>query len=184
MQARNRTDTASNQLWETDIKYGYIHGEDRFFYILSINDVADRNIISHHIGLNCIGEDAARTLKITLLKRQLYEIENKPVIRSDNGSQFVSEIIEKACNQFNIEHERIPYKTPNMNAHIESYHRILEEECLSINEFATFADAYKTVNEFIRKYNTKRIHSSTKYIPPAEYFEYLRITGESVNVYL
>ncbi len=182
--ARNRTVTASNQLWETDIKYGYIHGEDRFFYILSIIDVADRNIISYHIGLSCTGEDVARTLKIALLKRQLYEVENKPVIRSDNGPQFISEIFEKACKQLNIEHERIPYKTPNMNAHIESYHRILEEECLSIHEFATFAEAYKTVNEFIKKYNTKRIHSSTKYMSPTEYFEYLQITGESINVYL
>jgi len=118
------------------------------------------------------------------LKRQLYEVENKPAIRSDNGLQFISETFENSCKQLNIEHERIPYKTPNMNADIESYHRILEEECLSINEFSTFAEAYKTVNEFIRRYNTKRIYSSTKYMPPAEYFEYLKITGESINIYL
>ncbi|MGG4147581.1 IS3 family transposase [Paenibacillus algorifonticola] len=31
--ARNRMITASNQLLETDIKYGYIAGEDRFFFI-------------------------------------------------------------------------------------------------------------------------------------------------------
>ncbi|WP_083852837.1 integrase core domain-containing protein [Caloramator australicus] len=166
------------------MKYGYINGEDRFFYIISIIDVADSNIISHHIGLSCTGEDAARTLKIALLKRQLYEVENKPAIRSDNGLQFISETFENSCKQLNIEHERIPYKTPNMNADIESYHRILEEECLSINEFSTFAEAYKTVNEFIRRYNTKRIYSSTKYMPPAEYFEYLKITGESINIYL
>ncbi|WP_080514935.1 MULTISPECIES: DDE-type integrase/transposase/recombinase [Eubacteriales] len=95
--ARNRTVKASNQLWETDIKYGYISGENRFFYILSFIDVADRNIISHHIGLSCTGEDVSRTLKIVLLKRQLYEAENKPVIRSDNGPQFISEAFAKAC---------------------------------------------------------------------------------------
>jgi putative transposase len=37
--ARNREITAPNQLWEVDIKYGYISGEDRFFYILSFIDV-------------------------------------------------------------------------------------------------------------------------------------------------
>jgi len=27
-----------------------------------------------------------------------------------------------------MEHERIPCRTPNLNAHIESFHRILENE--------------------------------------------------------
>lgn len=182
--ARNRTVTASNQLWETDIKYGYICGEDRFFYILSFIDVADRNIISHHIGLSCTGEDASRALKIALLKRQLYEADNKPVVRSDNGPQFISEAFETSCESLKVEHERIPYKTPNMNAHIESYYRILEDECLGINEFESFAEAYTIVNEFIKLYNTKRIHSSTKYMPPAEFFEHLRSSGETVKVSL
>lgn len=33
--AINRTVKASNILWEVDIKYGYINGGDRFFYVLS-----------------------------------------------------------------------------------------------------------------------------------------------------
>jgi putative transposase len=40
--ARNRSVTAPNQLWEVDIKYGYITGEDRFFFVLSYIDVYDR----------------------------------------------------------------------------------------------------------------------------------------------
>ncbi|QAW09137.1 hypothetical protein ETA15_13850 [Bacillus subtilis] len=43
--ARNRIITESNQLWEADIKYGYIEGEERFFFILSLIDVYDRSII-------------------------------------------------------------------------------------------------------------------------------------------
>ncbi|MDO6355673.1 hypothetical protein Q3V94_11460 [Caloramator sp. CAR-1] len=54
------------------------------------------------------------------MKRQLYEVENKPAIRSDNRLQFINETFENSCKQLNIEHERIPYKTPNMNADIES----------------------------------------------------------------
>ncbi|WP_176444880.1 IS3 family transposase [Paenibacillus herberti] len=47
--ANNRVLTGSNQLWETDIKYGLIHGEQRFFFLLSIIDVFDRAIITYHI---------------------------------------------------------------------------------------------------------------------------------------
>lgn len=182
--AKNRIVTGSNQLWQTDIKYGYIAGEDRFFYILSVIDVADRNIIDFHIGLRCNAKDAISTVKRALLKRQLYDKQTKPVIRSDNGPQYISNVFGAACNNLGIEHERIPYKTPNMNAYIESYHRILQDECLEINEFESYASAYKEVHDFVKKYNTKRIHSGTKYMPPSEYYEYLQNANEKVKISL
>lgn len=70
--ARNQIVTAPNQLWEADIKYGYIAGEDRFFYVLSIIDVYDRMVVDYHIGLNCEGSDAAITLQRALMRRNLY----------------------------------------------------------------------------------------------------------------
>lgn len=45
----------------------------------------------------------------------------------------------------NIGHERIPCKTPNKNVHIESFHRLLEEECISKNEYDSYAEAYRSV---------------------------------------
>ncbi|WXJ94326.1 hypothetical protein MCACP_07990 [Neomoorella carbonis] len=61
--ARNRIVTGPNQLWETDIKYGYIADEGRFFYVLSIIDVFDRSIIDYHVGLSCEARHAVYTLK-------------------------------------------------------------------------------------------------------------------------
>jgi putative transposase len=129
--ARNRLITNSNQLFETDIKYGYIEGENRFFFIQTVLEVYDRSAVAYHIGLSYDAKDVERTLQQALLKRQLFEKEQKPVIRSDNGPQFISHAFEEACESFNVEHERIPPRTPNMNAHIESFHRLLEDECLS-----------------------------------------------------
>ena len=68
--ARNRIITNVNQLWEVDIKYGYIAGEDRFFYLMSIIDVYDRVIIDYHIGLTCEGRHAAHILERALWKRK------------------------------------------------------------------------------------------------------------------
>ncbi|QRF22832.1 IS3 family transposase [Alicyclobacillus sp. TC] len=67
--ARNRDITGPNQLFEVDIKYGYITGEDRFFFVLSYIDVYDRQIVDYHIGLRCEATDAANTLKSALWKR-------------------------------------------------------------------------------------------------------------------
>nr|WP_232345192.1 IS3 family transposase [Paenactinomyces guangxiensis] len=71
--ACNREITASNQLWEMDVKYGYIANENRFFYLLSIIDVYDRAIVDYHMGLTCEGKHAVQVLQRGLLKRQQYE---------------------------------------------------------------------------------------------------------------
>ncbi|EAX46340.1 integrase, catalytic region [Thermosinus carboxydivorans Nor1] len=61
--ARNRIISKINELWEVNIKYGYIAGEDRFFFIMCIIDIYDRMIIDYHIGLTCEGIHAANLLK-------------------------------------------------------------------------------------------------------------------------
>jgi putative transposase len=175
--ARNRDITAPNQLWEVDIKYGYITGEDRFFFILSYIDVFDRQIVNYHIGLRCEATDATNTLKRALWKRHLYGKSELPTIRSDNGPQFISKAFETTCEQLNLEHERIPPRTPNMNAHIESFHRILEDDCLSRNEFDSYTQGYQEVVNFMDRYNNRRIHSSLHYLSPVEFRKQYYATG-------
>ncbi|PMB03878.1 IS3 family transposase, partial [Fischerella thermalis CCMEE 5273] len=80
--------------------------------------------------------------------------------------QFVSQVFGEACENWELEHERIPVRTPNKNAHIEAFHRILEDECLSIHEFTSFGHAYGIVTEFMRFYNQERIHGSLGYRSP------------------
>ena len=169
--ARNHTITDSNQLWEADIKYGYIEGEDRFFFVLSIIDVYDRGIVAYHNGLSCTAKDAIQALQQALLRRQQFSGETKPVIRTDNGPQFVSHAFEEFCEKYQIEHERIPPRTPNMNAHIESFHRIFEDDCLSRWQFETYAQAYEAVTDFMVFYNERRMHSSILDLSPQEFYE-------------
>jgi putative transposase len=169
--ANNRIITGSNQLWEVDIKYGWIAGEQRFFFFMGIIDVFDRAIICYHIGLTCEAKHLVQILQEALMKRQLFDSEEKPVIRSDNGPQFVSNLFEETCDMFNVIHERIPVKTPNKNAHIESFHAILEQECYQYQEFETYQQAYLEVNRFIRFYNAKRIHGSIYDLSPYEYID-------------
>ncbi|WP_259372347.1 IS3 family transposase [Neomoorella thermoacetica] len=169
--AQNRTITAPNQLWEVDVKYGYIAGEDRFFFVLSYIDVYDRQIVGYHIGLTCEARHAVETFRAALWKRQILQRNLPlPIIRSDNGPQFVSHLFESECERWNVLHERIPPKTPNMNAYIESYHRLLEDECLSMGEFGTYAEAYQAVVEFVSRYNNRRLHSSLHYLSPAKFY--------------
>lgn len=103
-----------------DVKYGYITGTDQFFFQLSLIDVFDRSIIDYHLGLSCKSKDAARVLKNSLSKRNLAKGMILPKIRTDNGPQFTSNLFEETVKELGVVHERIPVKTPNMNAHKKS----------------------------------------------------------------
>lgn len=62
-----------------------------------------------------------------------------------------------------------PTDHPTSNAHIEAFHSILEEDCLRLHEFESFAEAYYVIAEFMCYYNEVRLHSSIGYRPPLEY---------------
>ncbi len=164
---RNWVITRPNQLWQTDLKYGYIAGEDRFFYLQGIIDVCDRSIMAYHLGLTCRAADAARTLAQAVAIRKA-EWQEPPVIRTDNGPQFIAGKFEQQCHTLNLDHERIPVHSPNYNAYIESWHAQLERECLAREEFITYADAYRVVTQWIHDYNTIRIHRRLDYRSPME----------------
>ena len=57
------------------------------------------------------------------------------------------------------------------NRHIEAFHSILEEDCISLHEFKTFAEAYQTITEFMSFYNEVRLHSSIGYKPTQDYHD-------------
>ncbi|WP_051236262.1 integrase core domain-containing protein [Paenibacillus pinihumi] len=102
-------------------------------------------------------------------QRQLFETEQRPVIRTDNGPQFISHVFEDACEEYEVEHERIPPKTPNKNAHIESFHSLFEAECLQRHEFYSYKEAYEVVTRYIRFYNERRMHGSLYDLAPKQF---------------
>ena len=100
--------TGPNQLWQADAKYGYIHGERWFFFVLSSLNVCDRSVVYSDVGLSATAEDAAAALGHALWNRQLSGNVAKPVLRTDNGPQFIAGVFEAACEHYGVEHERIP----------------------------------------------------------------------------
>lgn len=169
--AKKDTVSGPNQLWEMDVKYGYITGTDSFFFQLSLLDVFDRCVIDYHLGTSCTASDAARVLKNGLRKRGVRDGLVLPKLRTDNGPQFIARQFEEVCRALGITHERIPVKTPNMIAHIEAFHSILEDECYTRHEFGSFGEAYAIVAEYIRYYNHRRRHGAIGFMSPEAFHE-------------
>ncbi len=73
--------------------------------------------------------------------------------RTDNVIKFIDNKFEGTCDSLEMEYQRIPVKTPDMNTHIESFHPILEEEYNSCNELKCHLEVYAIASEYMNDYN-------------------------------
>ncbi|WP_079412162.1 integrase core domain-containing protein [Paenibacillus ferrarius] len=169
---KNRVVTGPNQLWQMDIKYGYIIGLERFFFVLSIIDVFDRVVVGQYRGPVCEAKHAVQTLGWAL-KERIATGESLPTIRTDNGPQFLSKLFGDSCESWDMDHERIPPRTPNMNAYIESFHSVLERDLFSQVEFMSFEEAYEALDRYMDFYNNRKMHGSLKKMPPAVFSKWV-----------
>ena len=56
------------------------------------------------------------------------------------------------------------------NAKAESFFKTLKQEEVYLKQYQTFAEAEANIGQFLEDvYNTKRLHSSLGYVPPAEF---------------
>lgn len=181
--ARNHVITGSNQLWQMDIKYGYADAQDRFFFVLSIIDVFDRSIVGYYRGTKCEAKNVCQTLGQALQDRGVASKE-LPIIRTDNGPQFVSTLFGDMCESLEMVHERIPPKTPNMNAYIEAFHSNLERDLFSKEAFDTCAEAYEAVDRYMDFYNNRRMHGSLKRMAPIPFSKWVTQLENRINYHV
>ncbi len=160
----DRQITAPNKLWQFDIKYGFVHGENSFFFVCAFIDVFDRDIKGYHIGRRCTADDILRTLRLAL-KTNNINPNDQLVLRSDNGPQMSSLKFERELLSLPADHEFIPVRTPNKNAYIESFFSLLEINVMASEYFYSFRQGFERVVEFINFYRTERIHGSLKMSP-------------------
>jgi len=175
---KNHVITRSNQLWQMDIKYGYVIGKERFFFVLSIIDVFDRVVVQQYRGPVCEAKHVVQTL-CRGLESRIKPGEVMPVIRSDNGPQFVSKLFGDTCESLDLVHERIPPRTPNMNAYIESFHSLLERDLFGVRDFMTFEEAYEALDQYMDFYNNRKMHGSLKDMPPVKFSEWVKELEDS-----
>ena len=176
----NKNIDGPNQLWEFDIKYGYIHGENRHFYILSFLDVFTRKAINYHVGLTCKASDLKFTFNQALEKENINDSKGL-TIRSDNGPQMTSNMFKEYVDSLGLDHEFIPPGACNKNAHIESFNSIIESDFLQVRYFKNFADAYKQTMEWMEFYNKERIHGSLNMMSPIDFIKKFKLNSVSIE---
>ena len=92
------------------------------------------------------------------------------IIRTDNGTQYVSKFMESA-RMLGLRQEFIWRHTPQQNGHVESFHKTLKKEYLWPHEFTSYRDAEAVIAGAYEDYNERRIHSALGYVTPNEFIK-------------
>lgn len=152
--------------FEFDIKYIYVHARRAHAQVLTVLDVFSRWNMGQLIKWTMRKEDVVALFE-TLF--ETYSLPTQFYVRNDNGSQFVADVVQTYFRDRNVVQEFTKPATPEQNAHIESYHSILERAVCKRYEFESLAQAIETLNRFRDFYNLERIHSGLHYRSPYQF---------------
>ena len=100
-------------------------------------------------------------------------------VRSDNGSEFIAKPVQKWLAAFDVAALYIAPGAPWQNGRIESFNSRVRDEFLEMNYFTTTKEARQLAAAWKERYNTKRPHSSLKYLPPQTFAERCRAAGSA-----
>ncbi len=124
-----------------DIKYVWVHGERKNYYLLSLMDVRTRRILDWIFQSSIRKIDLLKMINRIDLKHGLKGV----TVRNDNGSQFLANKVRHYLKHLEANQEFTHIATPEENAYIEAFHSIFEREVINRYVFESFYEAKVTI---------------------------------------
>jgi transposase InsO family protein len=148
--------------WHID--FSYINIAATFYYLCTVLDGCSRFVIAWDLRLSMTEADA----EIVLQRGRESFPKARPRIISDNGSQFVARDFKEFIRLWQTSHVFTSPHYPQSNGKLERFHRTLKEQAIRPKTPLCLEDAKRVVADFIRHYNTVRLHSAIGYLTPLD----------------
>ena len=160
--------TSANQEWALDFLHDAVEC-GRTIRVLSVVDAYTRECLALEVDTSFASRRVTRVLEAIVAER------GQPLaIRCDNGPELTSRHFLAWCVERQIELVHIQPGKPTQNAHVESFHGRLREECLNVSWFQNLFDARRKITAWRKEYNQERPHSSLGYRTPQEFATAMR----------
>ena len=156
---------AVNECWSMDFMCDSLF-DGRRYRVLTIVDNFSRQCLAIEPGKSLKGTDV-----VAVIDRLIKERGVPKRIQCDNGSEFVSRVMDRWAYENGVTmHFSRPGK-PTDNAMIESFNGSFRDECLNVNWFLSLEDARDKIEKWRVEYNEFRPHSSLGDMSPSEFIE-------------
>ena len=146
----------------------------RRFRALTVVDDFSRECVAIEVDFSFQSARVARLFEQLAQHRSLPKI-----IKSDNGSEFTSELMLKWSAERNIELHFIEPGRPTQNGSVESFNGRLRDELLNEHAFPTIFHARSTIELWRVDYNEKRPHTRLDGLTPDEFIVQNQINSNS-----
>lgn len=153
--------THKNHVWSYDFVADRT-SNGKAIRMLNIIDEFTRECLTIRSERKITAIDVIETLAELFISRGLPEY-----IRSDNGPEFIADILREWLFNLDVRTAFIEPGSPWENGYIESFNGKLRDELLNGEDFDTLTEARVVTERWRKYYNTKRPHSSLGYRPPA-----------------
>ena len=151
-----------NQVWSTDITY--IPMKNGFLYLTAVIDWYSRYALAWKVS-NSLDGMFCREVLLEALKIACPETFN-----TDQGAQYTSIEFIRILLDRGIKVSMDGRGRAIDNVFMERLWRSIKYEDIYIREYCDGTELYTGVKRYFLFYNTKRLHSSLQYRPPAEVY--------------
>lgn len=154
-----------HQQWHIDVTYINLSGT--FYYLCSVLDGFSRYIVHWEI------REAMKAADVELIVQRALETfpGAKPKLISDNGPQFIAKDFKEFIRLSGMTHVRTSPYYPQSNGKQERMQASVKRECIREKCPRTVEQARRWVGEYIKHYNTHRLHSAIGYVTPLDMLE-------------
>ena len=154
--------TQANQVWSADITY--IRMARGFVYLVAIMDWWSRYVLAWRLSTTMESDFCMEALRDAL------KIATPEIFNTDQGSQFAAKEFIDILLGKNIRVSMDGRGRVFDNIFIERLWRTLKYEEVYLKDYADVWDAEKSIADYFRFYNNRRIHQSLDYKTPREVY--------------
>lgn len=161
--------TAPNQAWQIDMTSFQLSGLTPLYLVVA-TDCFTRQIVGWTLDRRARASEWTAAVRMALEGRGLTTKASCRglVLRSDNGSQPCSKHFVEFLGRAGATGQYTGYNAPDDNAYVERTIRTIKEEEIWPNLYDTFSEAHQAIDEYVRFYNSERVHSALGYGTPDE----------------
>jgi transposase InsO family protein len=155
-----------NEIWQSDATRFFIPGWGHY-WMVSVLDDYSRRILAWELVPDLQAPSLAHVIQLALEATGLIQAPpvQKPVLLTDNGSGYISTVMEAYLRSHELRHIRARSHHPQTTGKIERMHRTLKDEVTLIVH--TSPDELRAaIARFVAWYNSQRYHEALHNVTP------------------
>lgn len=154
-----------NHVWALDF-IGERSAGGQPYRVLNVLDEYTRRCLA------CVVDVSIGARRVQQALEQLFDEHGPPaIIRTDNGREFIAETLTSWLASKGVAARPVEKASPQQNALIETFHATMRRELLNWESFDTMLEARVMIEDWRRRYNGERQHTSLNDKTPNDFMK-------------